>query len=109
MTPMQDHLDKIEQALAFAYRIGLAGEVGPGWENRLMTSIRAVGPLSDYHLFLDLFQRHVWRLAPLAAILTLLAGVFLYHQTGFLTDVQLVGLLIENRLDEAIFEVLGRS
>jgi len=104
-----DHLDKIERALAFAYRIGPQGEVGPGWEDRLMTAVRAIGPLQYRYALADLFQRFVWRLAPVAALIILMLGTFLYYQTGFLTDGELARLLIDDRFDDALFQVLGRS
>ena len=54
-------------------------EVEKAWRVRLMTRIREMGPPDRRPLFLPSFERLVWRLAPVTALLAIVLSALLIN------------------------------
>jgi len=105
----RNHFDKVQRALAVAYQSRDKADVGHDWEALVMARIRGLAPLSVPYGFVDLLERYIWRLVPVAALTALVLGSVLYDQIGFLSEYEVARLFLENRLDDSFFHILGIS
>jgi hypothetical protein len=102
-------IEKVQQALASAYKTREKIEVGDAWENRVMFQIRGLGPLTSRLDFTALFERYFWRFAPAAALTLLVLGGVLYQQIDFLSDCEMARAFLGTRFDDSLFQILGAS
>ena len=109
MNLKRENLKKVQRALASAYKAGEKIEVGDVWVDRVMVRIRGLGPLTSRRGFMTLFERYVWRFAPVAALILLILAGVLYQQMDFLSDCEMARVFEETRCDDSIFQVLGAS
>lgn len=109
MSLKREDFKKVQQALSSAYKAGEKIEVGDVWEDRVMVRIRGLGPLTSRLGFMALFERYVWRFAPVAALILLLLVGVLYQQMNFLSDCEMARVFVETRCDDSLFQILGAS
>jgi hypothetical protein len=95
----------LRTALASAYREKENVEVGDFWQVKVMEHIRSLDPFHNRPGYLDLFQRLVWQLAPVACILVLILGMVL-SQVDFMTDYVIAKMFIEDPAHYSLFALL---
>jgi hypothetical protein len=99
---------KLRKALAAAYREKEKVEVGELWQVRVMGRIQDLGSPYPKTSFFELFQRFVWRLAPVACILVLLLGTAL-TQLNFVSDYEMAEMFIEDPADFSLFALYNNG
>jgi len=98
----EDHF-KIRRVLAAAYREKENAVVGELWQNRVMSHIRSLGPLSPAASYLEFFERFLWRLAPIAgALILILAAIFM--QMDFISEYEMAKILFDDPADFSLFQ-----
>lgn len=93
----QDHV-KLRRALASAYRDKEDAEVDDLWQVRVMGHIRSLSPSYSMTSYLELFQRFIWQLAPVAFVLVLLLGIVV-SKVDFISDYEIVKMFIDDPAD----------
>ena len=106
MKPLKhrDHV-KLKIALSSAYRKKENVEVNDVWQVKLMEHIRNLDPFHTQPTYLDLFQRLVWQLAPVACVLVFILGMVL-SQVDFMTDYVIAKIFIEDPANYSLFALL---
>lgn len=100
----EDHV-KLKKALASAYREKENAKVGDLWQVKVMEHIRNLDPFHTQPSYLDLFQRLVWQLVPVACILVFILGMVL-SQVDFMTDYVIAKIFIEDPANYSLFALL---
>jgi hypothetical protein len=100
----EDHV-KLKKALASAYREKENAEVGDLWQVKVMEHIRNLDPFHTQPSYLDLFQRLVWQLVPVACVLVFILGMIL-SQVDFMTDYVIAKIFIEDPVNYSLFALL---
>jgi hypothetical protein len=100
----EDHV-KLRKALASAYREKESAEVGDLWQVRVMEHIRNPDAFYPQPSYLDLFQRLVWQLVPVACILVLILGIVL-SQVNFTPDYEMAKMFIEDPANYSLLALL---
>ena len=100
----EDHV-KLKKALASAYREKENAEVGDLWRVKVMEHIRNLDPFHTQSSYLDLFQRLVWQLVPVACVLLLILGMVL-SQVDFMTDYIIAKMFIEDPANYSLLALL---
>ena len=100
----EDHV-KLKKALASAYWKKEKAKVSDLWQVKLMEHIRNLDPLHTRLSYLDLFQRLVWQLVPVACVLVLILGMVL-SQVDFMTDYVIAKIFIEDPVNYSLFALL---
>ena len=100
----EDHV-KLKKALASAYREKENAKVGDLWQVRVMEHIRNLEPFYTRLGYLDLFQRLVWQLAPVACVLVFILGLIL-SQVNFMPDFEMAKMFIEDPADYSLLALL---
>ena len=85
----------LRKALSTAYHKKEEAEVSEGWQSELMHQIRKSGFLCGRPVFIEFFQRFVWRLAPVACALLFLFGLAV-SQLHLFSDEILVVMFTED-------------
>ena len=93
----QDHV-KLKKALASAYRNKENADVGDVWQVRAMGHIRSLGHPYSSTSYLELFQRFIWQLAPLAFILVVLLGIVV-SKIDFVSGYEIAKMFIDDPAD----------
>jgi len=88
----EDHF-KIRRVLAAAYREKENAVVGELWQNRVMSHIRSLGPLSPAASYLEFFERFLWRLAPT-----------IFMQINFISEYEMARILFDDPVDFSLFQ-----
>jgi hypothetical protein len=96
---------KLRKALASAYRKKENAEVGDLWQVKVMEHIRNLDPFHTQPSYLDLFQRLVWQLAPVACVLVFILGMVL-SRVDFMTDYVIAKIFIEDPANYSLFALL---
>jgi hypothetical protein len=96
---------KIRKALGSAYRKKENAEVSDLWQVKVMEHIRNMGFFYGQPSYLDLFQRLVWQLAPVACVLVFILGMVL-SQVDFMTDYVIAKIFIEDPANYTLFALL---
>jgi hypothetical protein len=96
---------KLRKALASAYRKKENAKVGDLWQVKVMEHIRNFDPFHTQPSYLDLFQRLVWQLAPVACVLVFILGMVL-SQVDFMTDYVIAKIFIEDPANYTLFALL---
>lgn len=100
----EDHV-KLKKALASAYREKENAKVGDLWEVKVMEHIRNLDPFHTRLSYLDLLQRLVWQLVPVACVLLLILGMVL-SQVDFITDYVIAKMFIEDPANYSLIALL---
>jgi hypothetical protein len=101
-----NQLERLTNILKQAYLGKERIEVGDQWQNSVMTRIRQMGPLASAPSFLPTFEHLVWRLAPVASLLTL-ALAALALATDFIVEYDLFQMLLNAVEDSALAHLFG--
>ena len=99
-----DHV-KLRKALASAYGKKENAKVGDLWQVKVMEHIRNLDPFHTQPSYLDLFQRLVWQLVPVACVLVLILGMVL-SQVDFTTDYVIAKMFIEDPANYSLLALL---
>jgi hypothetical protein len=92
-------LAKIFKALASAYSRREDAEVGgTWWETRVMGHIRSLDTLYPTMSYIELYQQFLWRLVPVAFLLSL-ALVVLIARMDFISDYELAKIFTSDPKD----------
>jgi len=100
----EDHV-KLRKALASAYGKKENADVGDLWQVKVMEHIRNLDPFHTQPSYLDLFQRLVWQLAPVACILVFILGMVL-SRVDFMTEYEIAKMFIEDPADYSLLALL---
>lgn len=100
----EDHV-KLRKALASAYRKKESAEVGDSWQVKVMEHIRNLDAFYPQPSYLDLFQRLVWQLAPVACVLALILGIVL-SQVDYIRDYEIAKMFIEDPANYSLLALL---
>ena len=100
----EDHV-KLRKALASAYRKKENAQVSDLWQVKVMEHIRNQGPFHIPPSYLDLLQRLVWQLAPVACVLVFILGMVL-SRVDFMTDYVIAKMFIEDPADYSLLALL---
>ena len=100
----EDHI-KLRKVLSSAYRKKENVEVSDVWQVKVMEHIRNLDPFHTQPSYLDLFQRLVWQLVPVACVLVLILGMVL-SQVGFTTDYVIAKMFIEDPSNYSLLALL---
>lgn len=101
----EDHI-KLRKAFTAAYREKEKAEVGELWQTRVMDHIRSLSSLCPVTSYLELFERFVWRLAPIACVLVLVLGAALV-KLDFVSDYEIAKMFIEDPADWSLLAILN--
>ena len=71
MTPIKHEDEALRQVLRRAYQDREKVEVTDQWQEEVMRRVRNTGPIEATPSFLLMFERLVWRLAPVICLLIL--------------------------------------
>ncbi len=77
MTTPPSGRDRLRESLSRAYHEKKPPEVGDRWRAALMARVREIGPITPIPMFLPSFERLVWRLVPVTALLSVILAIFL--------------------------------
>jgi hypothetical protein len=92
-------LAKVFKALASAYSRREDAEVGgTWWEARVMGHIRSLDTLYPTMSYIELYQQFLWRLVPVAFLLSL-ALVVLIARMDFISDYELAKIFTSDPKD----------
>ncbi|MGD2029309.1 MAG: hypothetical protein PVG86_05150 [Desulfobacterales bacterium] len=100
----EDHV-KLRKALSWAYRKKEDAEVSDVWQIKAMERIRNLDPFHTQPSYLDLFQRLVWQLAPVACVLLFILGIVL-SQIDFMPDYVIAKIFMEDPADYSLLALL---
>ena len=89
---------KIRQALAAAYSKRDGAEVGDMWKRRVMGHIQSLGPFYFKTGYFELFQQSLWRLAPVACLLSVILIVAI-AKMDFFSDYEIAKIFISEPKD----------
>ena len=103
----REDLIKLRKALATAYHEKEKAEVDESWLARTMGHIRILGPLYPKTDFFEVFQRSLWRLAPIACALILLLGAAV-TQLDTVADYELTKVFLEDPADYTLLALNDR-
>jgi len=94
------HIGKILDIFRIAYkeREKQIGKLDERWQRRVMDRIRALGPPPLQPSFFSLFERSVWRLAPVACLLIFFLA-FLIQKVGLVPEYEMTKILLEEPLE----------
>jgi hypothetical protein len=95
--PKKD-LAKIMRALAAAYNKRDRAEIGDMWKRRVMGHIRSLGPLYLKTGYFELFQQSLWRLTPVACLLSVVLIVAI-AKMDFFSDYEIAKIFISDPKD----------
>lgn len=91
-------ISKVREALALAYHEKVKVEVDDKWKVRVMGHIQSLGPLSPHISYFELYQRFVWRLAPVACVLLVALSVAI-AKMDFFSDYELAKIFTVDPAD----------
>ena len=103
----KEDLIKLRDAFATTYREKEKIEVDERWQVRVMDHIRSLDPLYPKTNFFEVFQRFLWRLAPIACALILLLGAAL-SQLDTVSDDELTKVFLEDPADYTLLALNDR-
>lgn len=103
----KEDLTKLLKIFAATYRNKEGAEVGDPWQTRVMGRIHDLDPLQLKIHFMEVFQRFVWRLAPVAIILVLLLGAAI-TQLDMVSDYAVAEMFMEDPADFSLLAMNGR-
>jgi hypothetical protein len=96
---------KLRKALASAYREKENAEVGDLWQVKVMEHIRNLDSFCAQPGYLDLFQRLVWQLVPVACVLVFILGIVL-SRVNFIPDYEMAKMFIEDPANYSLLALL---
>lgn len=105
---MKKDQEKLKRTLTAAYYEKEKAAVNELWQIRVMSRVRSLGPLNAKSNFLELFERFVWKLAPLACLLILALAIILTN-LDFVSDYEIAKAFMEDPLDFSLFQFLQAS
>jgi len=110
MTHDRERYATLEQVFKDVYRKSGeegAGSVDPAWRAHVLRRIRM--PESDtgaLRTLMWLFQRYLWRLAPVAGVFIVLIGIGIF-QSGLDPDVEIAALSMDNPVSYSLISTFG--
>ncbi len=110
MKPSDKDLHNIENAMAAAYHgkgdADLSEVAGDMWQIKVMSHIRQIGPLNSESSYLELFDRFVWRFAPVACILIIVLAACLYNIDAS-TEYKIATAYVDDPVGYAFVQAFG--
>ncbi len=101
-----NELEKLFRILKQAYHEKEKLEVGVQWQNRVMATVRQMGPVESMPRFMPTFEHLVWRLAPVTSLLALgLAAVSMV--TDAVVEYDLLQLFLNAIEDSTLAHLFG--
>jgi len=100
----------LERAFRDVYRKSAdqgTGAMDPAWRANVLRRIRT--PEShpgEFSPLMWLFQRYLWRLAPVAGVFVVLMGVWIF-QSGLSPDVEIAALAMDNPVSYSLIQPFG--
>ena len=108
MKPIKkENLIKLRKALVAAHHEKEKAQVDELWPARVMGHIRSLGPLYPKTSFFEVFQRFLWRLAPVTCILVVLLGAAIIR-LDIVSDYELTKVFLEDPVDFSLLALNGR-
>ncbi|MBN1848619.1 MAG: hypothetical protein JW932_08540 [Deltaproteobacteria bacterium] len=101
----KENLAKIKKMLTVAYYEKETVEIGESWKSRVMASIQDLRPSHQVD-FIEVFQRILWRLVPVACGLIILLGIAV-SQMNLISDYELVDMMFEDPADYSLLALNG--
>jgi hypothetical protein len=98
MKSTEEDYIKLKKALSAAYLEKEKAEVSDLWRIRVMSHVRKRGSIESKVDYFELFERFVWRLAPVACALILVLAAAV-TQLDFVSDYEMVKMFIEDPAD----------
>jgi hypothetical protein len=108
MGSMKEAQKKLKKTLSATYYEKEKAAVNALWQVRVMRRVRSLGPLNAQANYLELFERFVWRLAPVACLLILALAIALM-KLDFVSDYEIAKSFMEDPLDFSLFQFLQAS
>ena len=108
MGPMKEKQKKLKKTLTAAYYAKEKAAVNEHWQIRVMSRVRSLSPLNAKTNYLELFERFVWKFAPVACLLTLVLAIIL-TKLDFVSDYEIAKAFMEDPLDFSLFQFLQAS
>lgn len=101
--------DRLREALAAAYERRKQPEVGDDWDEGVMRRVRMVGPVAFRPRFISLFERYIWRFAPVACVVIVILFTALVLQLDFVRDCEMASVLVEDPSNYSLFQLIDVS
>jgi len=108
MGSVKEKQKKLKKTLTAAYYGKEKAAVNEHWQIRVMSHVRSLGPLNDKINYLELFERFVWKFAPVACLLILALAIILTN-LDFVSDYEIAKALMEDPWDFSLFQFLQAS
>lgn len=84
-----------------------AGAMDPAWRADVLRRIRkSESNPGESGALMWLFQRYLWRLAPVAGVFVVLIGVWIF-QSGLSPDVEIAALAMDNPVSYSLIQPFG--
>lgn len=83
------------------------GSLDPAWRSNVLRRIRKseFNP-GEFSALMWLFQRYLWRLAPVAGVFVVLMAVWIF-QSGLSPDVEIAALAMDNPVSYSLIQPFG--
>lgn len=97
---------KLENVLKLAFRE--KGETKPSeqWQQNVMSHIQNLGPFHGHTNYFELFEKFVWRFAPIACVLIFML-TFCIMNLDFIPEYEIARLFEENPIEFSYIEIFG--
>jgi hypothetical protein len=102
----EDHYEKLQNALAAAYREKERAEVGDLWQIKAMSRIRRIGPLNYKTVYLVNLEQLVWRFAPFACALILIFSICLFNM-DFAREYEMAQMFLDDPVEYTFVQSFG--
>lgn len=105
---MKKDQKKLKKTLTAAYYKKEKAAINELWQIRVMSRVRDLGPLNAKTNYLELFERFVWKFAPVACLLILVLAIIL-TKLDFVSDYEIAKAFMEDPFDFSLFQFLQAS
>jgi hypothetical protein len=110
MTHDRKRYETLERVFREVYRKSGEPEtdsMDPAWRANVLRRVRrSDATLAGYSSLMWLFQRYLWRLAPVAGIFIVLMGVWIF-QSGLSPDAEIAALAMDNPVSYSLIQPFG--